>query len=78
MLKRNRYWILIGIIMGIEILGFNYDVFESLFFKSINTKYDLVLSEGLYYNDDDTITIVDPNKAYIKLQNIQLHLNPLQ
>lgn len=61
--------------MGIEILGFNYDVFESLFFKSINTKYDLVLSEGLYYNDDDTITIVDPNKAYIKLQNINENID---
>ncbi len=67
---RKKYWIFLLIITGIEFFYFNFDALESRFFKQIRPDYEFVLSDGLFYNDDNTITVVDNKNAIVELKNI--------
>ncbi|WP_370778059.1 hypothetical protein [Holdemania massiliensis] len=70
MKKWKYYGIILAIIAGIEIFCFNFDVLESRFFDHSSIHYDFELSDGLFYNADNTITVLDSSNASIELSNI--------
>lgn len=78
MKKSHKIFAILGLVLGIEFFVFNFDVIESHFYQEQDdVDFDLILSPGLYYNEDNTISVIDSEDAKIELLNINHLVNNL-